>query len=153
LPLFGDRQPIPFLQTDSQELYPCFSPDGRRIAYVSNESGQNEVYVRPFSRQSRDGKWQVSTAGGTRPRWRRDGKELFYLSNDNKLMAVAINAEASTIEVGDVQPLFQTHATRFALNYDVSGDGQRFIVSSIVEGPAASSITLVVNWPAELEKK
>jgi hypothetical protein len=153
LPMFGDRKPIPFLQTDSGELYPFFSPDGRWIAYVSDESKQSEVYVRPFSRQSRDGKWQISTAGGTRPRWRRDGKELFYLSSDNKLMAVAINATASTIEVGDVRPLFQTLPSIGANNYDVSADGQRFIVMSIVEGQAASSITLVVNWPEELKKK
>jgi len=151
LPLFGDRKPSPFLQTESNELYPCFSPDGRWLAYVSDESKQNEVYVRPFSGPG--GKWQISTAGGTRPRWRRDGKELFYLSNDNKLMAVAINATVSTIEVGDVRPLFQTHAITVANNYDVSGDGQRFIVNSIVEGQAASSITLVVNWTAELKKK
>jgi serine/threonine protein kinase len=153
LPFFGDRKPFPFLQTESDELYPCFSPDGRWLAYVSDESRQNEVYVRPFSRQSRDGKWQISTAGGTRPHWRRDGKELFYLSNDNKIMAVEITAKSSTIEIGAVRPLFQTYPVTVANNYDVSGDGQRFIVNSLVEGQATSSITLVVNWVTELQKK
>ncbi|MGH7599889.1 MAG: hypothetical protein ACREOI_26335, partial [bacterium] len=151
LPLFGDRKPIPFLQTEFDEGYPYFSPDGRWIAYVSDESKQPEVYVRPFPGPG--GTWQISTAGGTRPGWRRDGKELFYLSNDNKIMAVEINATGSTLEVGVVRSLFEAHPTIHAFNYDVSGDGQRFIVSSLVESQAASSITLVVNWTAELKKK
>jgi Tol biopolymer transport system component len=152
LPLFGDRKPIPLLQTEFDELYPYFSPDGRWIAYVSDESRQREVYVRPFSRQSRDGKWQISTNGGTRPRWRRDGKELFYLSNDNKIMAAEINAKGSTLEVGAIRSLFETHPNPVAVNYDVSGDGQRFIVDSLVEDQTSPSITLVVNWMAEAKK-
>jgi hypothetical protein len=75
------------------------------------------------------------------------------LSHDNKIMAVAIKTTASTIEVGAVRPLFQTHATTVANNYDVSADGQRFIVNSLVESQASSSLTLVVNWPEELKKK
>ena len=158
LPLFGDRKPIPFLNTESNELYPYFSPDGRWIAYASDESKQLEVYVRQFfptgaAQQSRDGKWQISIDGGTRPRWRRDGKELFYLSNDNKIMAVPIKTTASTIEIGTARPLFQTHPATVANNYDVSGDGQRFIVNSVLESQTPSTIILVVNWPAELKKK
>jgi eukaryotic-like serine/threonine-protein kinase len=158
LPRFGDRKPIPFVQTEADELYPCFSPDGGWMAYASDESRQLEVYVRQFiptvaAEQSRDSKWQISNAGGTRPRWRRDGKELFYLSNDNKIMAVAIKTTASTIEVGAVRPLFQTQAATMANNYDVSGDGQRFIVNSLVESQASAAITLVVNWPEALKKR
>jgi hypothetical protein len=153
LPRFGDRKPIPFLQTEFDELYSCFSPDGRWIAYVSDETRQNEVYVRPFSGQSQDGKWQISVAGGTRPRWRRDGKELFYLSNDNKIMAAEIQVKGSTIKVGVVRPLFEVHAVTTALNYDVSADGQHFLVNSLVEAQSASPINLVVNWTAELKKK
>jgi Tol biopolymer transport system component/predicted Ser/Thr protein kinase len=160
LPMFGDRKPIPFLRTEYAELFPCFSPDGRWIAYVSDETRQNEVYVRPFpgpgglpGSDVRAGKWQISIAGGTRPHWRRDGKELFYLSNDNKIMSAEIMAKGSTIEVGAVRSLFQAHPATVALNYDVSGDGTRFLVNSIVEDQAASSITLVVDWMAELQKK
>ena len=151
LPLYGDRKPIPFLQAEFDELYPYFSPDGRWIAYVSDETEQKEVYVRPFPGPG--GKWQISTAGGTRPRWRRDGKEIFYLSNDNKIMAAGIHATGSMMEVDTVRPLFPTHPTTVALNYDVSGDGQRFIVNALVESQAASSINLVANWMAELKKK
>ncbi len=150
LPLFGNRKPIPFLQTEFDELYPCFSADGRWIAYVSDETRQNEVYVRPFPGPG--GKWQISTAGGTRPHWRRDGKELFYLGNDNKIMAAEITATGSTIAVGAVRPLFQAYPATVAMNYDVSGDGQHFIINSLVEGQAASSITLIINWMAELKK-
>jgi len=153
LPLFGDRKPIPILQTEFDELYPSFSPDGQWLAYVSNESGQNEVYVRPFSRRSRDGKWQVSTAGGTRPRWRSAGKELFYLSSDNKIMVAEINVRGSTVEVGTVRPLFQINPTSVAENFDVSGDGTRFIVNLLVQDLSSSSVALVINWTKELEKK
>jgi Tol biopolymer transport system component/predicted Ser/Thr protein kinase len=160
LPMFGDRKPIPLVRTEFTELFPSFSPDGRWIAYVSDETRQNEVYVRPFpgpgglpESDSRAGKWQISVAGGTRPRWRRDGKELFYLSNDNKIMSAEIMAKGSTIEVGAVQPLFQAHPASIAFNYDVSGDGTRFLVDSIIEDQAASSITLVANWAAELGGK
>jgi serine/threonine protein kinase len=150
LPLFGDRKPIPFLQTEFDDLYSCFSPDGRWIAYVSDETRQTEVYVRPFPGPG--GKWQISTTGGTRPRWRQDGKEFFYLSTDNKIMAAEITAKGSMIEVGEIQPLFQILPTAVALNYDVFGDGQRFIVNSLVEDQT-SSITFVINWAAELKKK
>jgi Tol biopolymer transport system component/predicted Ser/Thr protein kinase len=160
LPMFGDRKPIPFVRTEFTELFPSFSPDGRWIAYVSDETRRSEVYVRPFlgpgglpGSDVRAGKWQISIAGGTRPRWRRDGKELFYLSNDNKIMSAEIMANGSTIEVGAVQTLFQVHPATIALNYDVSGDGTRFLVDSIVEDQASSSIALVTNWTAELRRK
>ncbi len=152
-PLAGDPKPIPILHTESDELYPSFSPDGQWLAYVSNESGQEEVYVRPFSQPGQDGKWQVSIDGGTRPRWRNGGKELFYLSSDNKIMMAKINTQGATIEVGTVRPLFQINPTTVAENFDVSGDGSRFIVNSLVEDLTSSSIALVMNWTAELEKK
>ncbi len=151
LPLFGDRKPIPFLRAECDELYPYFSPDGRWIAYVSDETEQKEVYVRPFPGPS--GKWQISTAGGTRPRWRRDGKEIFYLSNDNTIMATRIHIRGSKMEIDDARPLFQTRPTTVALNYDVSDDGIHFIVNSVTEKKTSSSITLVVNWMAELKKR
>jgi len=127
-----------------------FSPNGRWIAYGSDESGRNEVYVAPFPQPA--GKWQISTAGGNWPRWRHDGKELFYLAPDGKLMAATVNGEASAFAVDAVRPLFDTRLGGLRYAYDVSPDGQRFLVNTVVEEAAASPITLVVNWPAALKK-
>ena len=90
LPLFGDRKPFPFVATSVNKGNGQFSPDGRWVAYQSNESGRYEVYVQPFPGPG--GKWQVSTDGGIAPRWRRDSKELFYIAPNGKLMAVPIRA-------------------------------------------------------------
>ena len=145
------RKPVPLLQTPFLETNGRFSPDGRWIAYSSNESGRNEIYVAPASGQA--GKWQVSTAGGGFPRWRRDVKELFYLAPDNKLMAAEVNSQASGFDVGVVRALFETRpkgGLRYA--YDVTGDGQRFLVNSVRDDPSPEPLTLVVNWTAELKK-
>ena len=104
VPLNGDRKPRPLLQTEFQELEGQISPDGRWLAYASNETRRLEVYVRPLSAAA--GKWQISTGGGSYPRWRRDGKELFYLSRDRKLMAVQINSSGPAIEAGIPHALF-----------------------------------------------
>src|SRR5438309_4316078 len=102
LPMFGDRKPQPFLQTAFNEVYGRFSPDGHWVAYASNESGRFEIYVVPFP--SRGGKWQVSTGGGLWPRWRHDGKELFYLTETTTtIMAATVNGSGPTFEVGAVQ--------------------------------------------------
>jgi Tol biopolymer transport system component len=152
LPL-ADRKAFPLLHTPFGEISGRFSADGRWIAYVSNESGRNEVYVTPFPGPG--GKWQVSTAGGNQPRWRRDGKEMFYLGPDNTLMAAAVNGQDSAFEVGAVRSLFDTRApSRWSGRsaYDVSADGQRFLVNTLAERAAAAPITLVVNWPALLKR-
>ena len=153
LPLFGDRKPFPFLQTPFSEIPGRFSADGRWIAYASNESGRYEVYVAPFPR--RGDKWQVSTAGGSWPRWGSDGKEIFYLAPDKKLMSAMVNGAGSAFEVGPVRPLFDTHALTIGNTgsmYDVSPDGKRFLVNTLAEEAAPAPITLVVNWPALLKK-
>jgi len=150
LPLFGDRKPFPFRETPFNETFGRFSPDGRWIAYASPESGRNEVYVTRFPGPG--GKWQLSAAGGTQPRWRRDGKEVFYLSPDNRLMSAEVNAAGSAFEVGAMRSLFATQAGGPGSVYDVSPDGQRFLVNTLVEEAAAAPITLVVNWPAALKK-
>ncbi len=151
VPLGGDQKPFPFLQTRFDEAAAVISPDGRWVAYVSNESGRYEVYVTSFPMPG--GKWQVSTAGGHWPRWRRDGREIFYLTPESRLMAAAVNGQGSAFDVGSVQALFQTRAR---LNrrymYDVSRDGQRFLINTLVEQAAVQPITLVVNWPAALRK-
>ncbi len=152
LPLFGDRKPFAFLQTRFNEAWARFSPDGRWVAYRSDESGRGEVYVTSFPTSA--GKWQISTGGGNLARWRRDGHEIFYLAPDNKLMAAQVNGQGSAFEVGPVRTLFQTRAktvdTRYA--YDVSADGQRFLVITPVEQTTSAPITLVVNWPGLLRE-
>jgi eukaryotic-like serine/threonine-protein kinase len=150
LPLAGDRKPLPFLQTQFNENFGQFSPDGLWVAYVSGEPGRNEVYVAPFPGPG--GKWQISTAGGIRPRWRRDGAEIFYLAPEDKLMAAAVNGKGSSFEVGAVKPLFQTRAAATRFSYDVSADGQRFLINTTPEQTTSAPITIVLNWTAGLKK-
>jgi Tol biopolymer transport system component len=162
LPLSGDRKPVSFLWTPFIENWARFSPDGRWISYQSNASGRQEIYVKPFREGSAPGStgvWQVSTDGGTDPQWRRDGKELFYLAPDRRLMAVEVKAGA-TFEAGAPRPLFalRTLAVSFVFtvstpsNYTVSADGQRFLVNSPLEDVAPSPIQVVMNWTSGLKK-
>jgi hypothetical protein len=113
---------------------------------VSDESGSPQVYVQAFPTQS--GKVPISTAGGTQPRWRRDGKELFYLALDRKLMTVPVTA-GTTFQVGNPRPLFQTtlDPNGFRQMYEVSADGNRFLLNTLLES-AAQPLTVVFNWPA-----
>jgi hypothetical protein len=144
LPVSGDRKPRIFLQSEFLLRHAQFSPDGQWIAYSSSESGKEEIYVAPFPGPG--GKRQVSMSGGGTPRWRRDGKELFYLAPDKKLMSAEVNGKGGMFEIGTVRQLFQTRATSPALLYDVTADGQRFLVINSVEAEEASPLTLVVNW-------
>jgi Tol biopolymer transport system component len=151
LPLFGDRKPFPAVQTTFDERDAKFSPDGKWIAYQSNESGRFEIYVQPFPAQS--GKVQVSTGGGTQVRWRRDGKEIFYIGLDQRLMAVPIRIDAShqSVEPSAPVPLFVTHIGGALQQgapmqqYDVSADGKQFLMNTVTE-QAALPITVIVNW-------
>jgi eukaryotic-like serine/threonine-protein kinase len=151
LPLFGDRRPFPYLRTPAAEIGGQISPNGRWMVYASNESGAYEVYVRPFP--IAPGKWQISRDGGSQPRWRRDGKELFYISNDRRIMAVDVRADLSAFEAGVPRALFDAHVSNIEgsnpwSQYAVSADGQRFLVNRLVtEGPS-SPITVMINWPA-----
>src|SRR5467141_50450 len=131
-----------------------FSPDGRWMAYASNETGNMEIYVSPFS--SGNGKWQISSGGGQEPRWRQDGKELFYVSAEGKMMAVAVTTGAS-FESGSPVALFQTHrrqpvSSQDVFSYDVSGDGQRFLIATKVDEPNAAPLSILLNWASEIEK-
>jgi Tol biopolymer transport system component len=150
LPLHGDRKPYPFRISEFSEREPNFSPDGKWLAYCSNESGQYKVYVVPFPGPG--GKWQVSPGGGCNPRWRRDGKEIFYFSQDNKVMSADLRTGGSTFEVGATHTFFETRSYGIFGRYDVTADGQRFIVPYDAGQPTAA-ITLVVNWDTELKKK
>jgi eukaryotic-like serine/threonine-protein kinase len=151
LPLSGDPKPFPLIQTEFNEWQAQFSPDGKWIAYVSEESGVSQVYVQAFPMQS--GKVAVSTAGGVQPRWRPDGKELFYLAPDRKLMAVTVKAN-TTFEVDTPRPLFQTtlDLTAFRQTYEVSADGSRFLLNTPIER-VAQPLTVVLNWPALMNAK
>jgi eukaryotic-like serine/threonine-protein kinase len=144
--LVGDRKPTPFLQTKFDERNGRFSPTGRWIAYVSNETGSYEVYVLPFPLGT-GGKWQISTTGGLQPRWRADERELYYLAADGRVMSVPIRADGQ-FEHGEPHQLFQTRLDPSVLindrNYEVAADGERFLVTT----PLGTSVpmTVVVNW-------
>jgi eukaryotic-like serine/threonine-protein kinase len=147
LPLFGDRKPQPFLVTPANEAMGKLSPDGKWIAYASDALGRVEVFVQPFP--SGPGRWQVSTNGGYEPLWRRDGRELFYLSADQKVVSVALRSDAGRFEAEAPRVLFSAPlASPPGINatpgrYAVSTDGQRFLINSAAE--AETSITVVVN--------
>jgi len=150
-----DRKAQPFLQTQFNESTPQFSPDGRWLAYVSDESGRKEIYVQPYPGPG--GKWQISTEGGVEPLWNRNGRELFYRS-ENKMMSVEIATKPS-FSAGTPKKLFegayQLLSGISTPNYDVSPDGQRFLMLKPVEQSQAgpTQINVVLNWFEELKQK
>jgi Tol biopolymer transport system component len=148
LPMTGDRKPFPVVQTEFEERDGQFSPDGKWLAYQSNESGRFEIYLQPFP--GRGEKWQVSSNGGAQVRWRPDGKEIFYVAMDEKLMAVPVALGANQPEIGAATTLFTTRLGGpvqglFKQQYIVSADGQRFLVNAVAD-EAASPINVILNW-------
>jgi eukaryotic-like serine/threonine-protein kinase len=150
LPLEGERKPTPFLQSESNELAPAFSPDGHWVSYNSDESGRMEIYVAPFPGPG--GKRQVSTTGGVMARWRGDGKELFYVAANNRLMAAEVNSSGPAFEVGVTRPLFEARLTGPGYVYTVTRDGQRFLVNRVIEERGAAQVVVVLNWPQDLKR-
>jgi eukaryotic-like serine/threonine-protein kinase len=158
LPMEGDKKPWPFLKTNVNEGDGEFSPDGRWVAYDSDQSGRIEVYVRPFVERATAnqtvGQWQVSTAGGMQPRWAANGNELYYVAPGGRLMAVPITAVAATFQAGAPTPLFAVPMVGagtnvdFGRQYDVARDG-RFLINTVVNAPSPP-ITIVQNWTAGL---
>ena len=151
LPLVGERKPAPVLQGPFNHSQGALSPDGRFIAYVSDESGRQEVYVQTFPASA--AKWRISPDGGSQPQWRRDGRELFYLTADGRLMAASVD---SGFEAASPTPLFRTEAMNqdvagTAIQYAVAAGGERFLVSSPSEGQKSAPITVVLNWTADLK--
>jgi len=149
-----ERLAKPLLQAKWTVRNAQFSPDGRWLAYASNETGGWEIYVSPFP--SGAGKWQVSSAGGQEPRWRQDGKELFYVSAEGNMMALAVTAGAS-FKADSPVALFQTHrrppvSLPDVFSYDVSGDGQRFLILTKVDEANAAPLSITLNWASEMEK-
>ena len=133
------------LSTQFSEAQGAFSPDGKWVAYQSNESGRYEIHVRPFPGPG--GQWQVSTSGGISPRWRADGKELYYIAPDSKLMAVGVSTQGTTFTPGTPEALFPTHITPgvFKQQYDVAHDG-RFLINTELDTASTEPIHLLLNW-------
>jgi len=141
-------KPMPVLPAGTR--YAKFSPDGRWLAYISEESQRGEVYVAPFSRPG--GKRQISTNGGIKPRWRRDGKEIFYLSPEGQLMATEVRISGEMVEVGATRALFGGITTANGYAYDIPSDGQRVLAAVAKDQKSGEPITLVQNWAAGLKK-
>jgi len=145
-----ERKPLPVIRGQFIQDMARLSPDGKFLAYRSNESGRNELYVQSFPPVG--GKWQVSTSGGVEPWWRQDGRELFYLSG-GKLMAVPVKTEGAQFEAGLPRVLFEVRLPALLRNrYVVSSGGQRFLVNALVEQAQQGRITVLVNWPAALQR-
>ncbi len=155
LPLEGERQPWPWLNTPFNEREGKFTSDGKWIAYASDESGRYEIYVKAFvsGAPASGGKWQISTNGGTQPHWRHDSRELYYFSGDGKLMTVDLTLGAE-VKAGTPKELFALSGIRANLGggYTNTGDGQRFLFVTIAEETSLPPFTVVLNWMAEMKK-
>ena len=154
-PQRGERKPELYLQTPFNEHHGHLSVDGRWMAYTSDESGRSEVYVRAFPPQS--SRWQISTDGGVEPRWRNDGKELFYVSPDGAVMSVPLQFDAGKPQPTAARTLFKVRFGTFGAEnmwrpvYAPGDGGRRFLVNVLVEETAPSPVTMVLNWPAALK--
>jgi dipeptidyl aminopeptidase/acylaminoacyl peptidase len=153
LPLDGDRTPYPVVRERGDEVAAKVSPDAKWIAYTHREPGSPPaVYVRSLAPTG--AKWKVSIAGGDLPRWRADGKELFYVAADGNVMAVPIEPDATTLGTPVPKILFQTgrQGPGGGRVFDVSPDGQRFLLRLADDQPNTASIVVVTNWPELLKR-
>ena len=150
----ADRKRMPFLQSEFNETTGQLSPDSHWMAFTSDRSRRREVYVRPFP--SGEGETTISVAGGQQPRWRGDGKELFFVSADDKMMAVPVKTSVgatSSFEAGAPAALFEFHSylvgTTSLFQYDVTADGKRFLIANT---NTSTALTVVTNWQAGVKK-
>jgi eukaryotic-like serine/threonine-protein kinase len=155
LPMFpdksGEQKPFPVVATDFVDITPSFSPDGKWLAYANNQTGRYEVYVQPFP--SGGGRWQVSTAGGARPNWRKDGKELYFFSTDQQVMAVDVQQNGSSMQLGTPHALFKATTVNGPQGpYAVSADGKKFVMNTVLPQSLTEPLTLITNWPADLKQ-
>jgi len=151
LPLFGDQKPFPVVATKFSDVTPAFSPDGKWLAYANNETGRHEVYIQPFP--TGPGRYQVSTAGGAWPSWRKDGKELYFFSTDQQMMAVDLSQKGASLQLGTPHALFKaTTVSGTSGPYTVSADGKKFVMNTVTPQSITEPLTLVTNWPADLKQ-
>ena len=150
LPVFGDRKPFPVAQSEFAESLGTFSPDGRWIAYTTDETGQPNVYVQPFP--SAGGKHRISPNGGRNPHWRADGRELFYLDATGAMTAVSIALNETSPAFGLPETLFPAGVVSVNNMYAVTKDGQRFLVNKPQNAATATPLTVIVNWTSTLQK-
>jgi Tol biopolymer transport system component len=152
----ADRHAGPVLDTIYSEGYAALSPDGRWLAFQTDETGRNQVYVQPFDGITRGTKrrYDISAeAGGGLPRWRADGQELFYMTNSGRMMSVNVHPEGDEFKSDPPQPLFQTRPIPNTWNlYDAAPDGQRFLLNLPLEWPSASPITVMTNWTEKVKE-
>jgi Tol biopolymer transport system component len=147
----ADGKPFPIVQDSFDEGSAKVSADGKWMAYQSNESGRREVYITAFP--GGGAKWQVSSEGGIAPKWRRDGKELFFLDGSDKMIAVDVNTSGGAVQLGTPHVLFQAPGIQRDFGpYDVTADGKKFIINSGNLKEGTEPMTLVLNWPEELKK-
>jgi serine/threonine protein kinase len=151
LPLAGDGKPFPLVQSAFDERAPAVSPHGKWLAYQSNETGRPEIYITAFP--AGGAKWQISSNGGTTPKWRRDDKELFFLDPLDNIVAVDVNTSGNAVKLGAPHTLFQSVGIQRDFGpYDVTADGKKFLINSGNLKEGTEPITLVQNWPAEGKK-
>lgn len=149
IPVDSDEEPYSFIASSFDEYNGVISPDGRWLAYTSEESGSEQVYVTSFPGPG--SKWQVSINGGDRPLWREDGKELFYLNKEDEIMVAEVDGSSQTFRAGKVSLLFKTNPSRPGTIYDVSKDGQRFLVNQDLINFAESKVVMIKNWNKNIE--
>ena len=151
LPLSGDRKPFRVVPSLFTNNWAAVSPDRKWMAYTSNESGRFEVYVTAFP--GGGAKWEVSVNGGQMPKWRRDGKELFFIDPADGLMAVDVSSAGNTIQVGTAHPLFHAVGLQSQLGpYAVTADGKKFLINGGNVKEENQPLVMVQNWAGSLKK-
>lgn len=149
--LSGKTPPEPFVDTPAYELGAQFSPDGRFVAYASDETGRMEIFVAAFPQPG--GRWQASQSGGVEPRWNRNGRELFFVDPSNHIMSLDVELDAAGFRAGAARSLFQWHGSAGQWRYDVSPDGNRFLVAAALENDLARPVTLITGWTGKMENR
>jgi hypothetical protein len=149
VPLSND-EPYSVINSSFEEYEGVFSPDGRWIAYTSEETGTEQIYVTPFPGPG--SKWQISITDGDRPQWSKTGKEIFFLDNEDQIMVAEVDGSDNSFRVGNVKSLFKVVGSRPGSVFDIAGDGQKFISNETPITTSDSKVVLVKNWNLELEK-